>query len=164
MLQNESALARSMVRETWGVRLWAFLKIRLLFFVRPTVLELDEERCVVRVALNWRTRNHLGSMYFGTLCVGADTAGGLIAFREIEKRGNRVSLIFKDFHAEFLKRPEDDVHFTCTDGAAIRALVHAALETGERQSLPVNIVATVPTKFGDEPVARFVLTMSLKRR
>jgi len=150
--------------ETFKVRLWAALKIPHLFFIRPSVVELDDHRCVVRVPLTRRTRNHLGSMYFGSLCAGADTAGGLIAFREIGRTGGRVSLIFKEFRAEFLKRPEGDVHFICEEGDAIRNLVHAALETGERQTLPVHITATVPLKFGDEPVARFELMLSLKRR
>jgi hypothetical protein len=37
------------------------------------------------------------------------------------------------------------------------------MSTGERQEATVNVVATVPTKL-QEPVARFELTLSLKRR
>ena len=37
------------------------------------------------------------------------------------------------------------------------------LVNGERVSLPVEVVATVPRKYGDEPVARFTLGLSLKR-
>ena len=36
--------------------------------------------------------------------------------------------------------------------------------TGERVTLPVEIVATVPDRHGDEPVARFTLGLSVKRR
>jgi hypothetical protein len=38
------------------------------------------------------------------------------------------------------------------------------LESGEREEATVHVVATVPSKLGDEPVARFELTLSLKRR
>ena len=150
-------------RETVFVRLWALRHVRLLWFVQPSVLELDDQRCVIRIPLTWRTRNHLHSMYFGVLAVGADCAGGLMAMRRIGQRDKRISLIFKDVRAEFLKRAEGHVHFTCEDGAAIAALVDRVATSGERGNLPVRIVATVPASFGDEAVARFELTLSLKR-
>jgi acyl-coenzyme A thioesterase PaaI-like protein len=152
------------VRETFLLRTFGLLKIPVLFFISPSVVEMTDERCVVKVPLNRRTRNHLKSMYFGVLAAGADCAGGLVAMRMIQEEGNRVSLIFKDFHAEFLKRAEGDVLFTCEDGLAVKELVRKATETGERENMPVHIVATVPSKLGDEPVAKFTLTLSLKRK
>jgi acyl-coenzyme A thioesterase PaaI-like protein len=101
-------------------------------------------------------------MYFGVLAAGADCAGGLIAMRQIREEGNQVNLIFKDFHADFLKRAEGDVLFTCEEGSAIRELVRKTLISGERENMPVHIVATVPSKLGSEPVAKFTLTLSLK--
>lgn len=116
------------------------------------------------IPLNYRTKNHLGSMYFGALSIGADIAGGLIAMRLIQKSGNKVSLVFKDFRAEFLKRPEGDVHFRSTDGAKMKQLVDLALATGERENDTVEILATCPSKLGEEIVARLYLTISLKKK
>jgi acyl-coenzyme A thioesterase PaaI-like protein len=152
-----------MLKETLFVRSWSFAKVKMLWLTSPSVIELNDERTVVRIPLNWRTKNHLGSMYFGVLCIGADCAGGLIAMKEIQKSGKKISLIFADFKAEFHKRPEGDVHFTCEDGAAIRALVQRTIASGERESIPVTVIATVP-KISNEPVASFVLTLSLKAR
>ena len=73
--------------------------------------------------------------------------------RRIQKSGDRASLIFKDFQAEFLRRAEGDVHFTCEDGEAITELLDRVLATGERDHIPVHVVATVPSISGDEPVA-----------
>ena len=67
-------------KATAGVRLWALRNVFLLYFTKPSVLEVNERRCEVRIPLNWRTKNHLQSMYFGALCIGADVAGGLICF------------------------------------------------------------------------------------
>ena len=36
--------------------------------------------------------------------------------------------------------------------------------TGERVTIPVDVVATVPKRYGDEPVARFTLGLSLKKK
>ena len=151
-------------KETLLLRVFGWTKIPVLGFCSPSVVELNDEKCVVQVPLNWRTKNHLGSMYFGVLAVGADCAGGLLAMRLIQAQGNKVSLVFKDFKAEFLKRPERAVHFTSTQGLEVAELLKRALDSGERENMTVHIVATVPEVSGDEPVARFELTLSLKRR
>lgn len=102
--------------ETTRLRLWALTKIPLLFFLRPSVVEASALRTVIRIPLSRRSRNHLGSMYFGALCAGADLAGALTAMRRIDASGRRISLIFKDVKAQFFKRAEGDVFFTCEDG------------------------------------------------
>jgi acyl-coenzyme A thioesterase PaaI-like protein len=148
--------------ETAKLRVFGFLKIPLLFFVSPRVLELNDERCVVKIPLTRRTKNHLGSMYFGVLATGADASGGLIAWRRNDELGSPLALIFKEFKAEFLKRAEGDVHFTCTQGKEIARFVDDCIASGERKNFPVEITATVPSKLGDEPVAKFVLLLSMK--
>jgi acyl-coenzyme A thioesterase PaaI-like protein len=154
----------SLIKETLFLRAFGWTKVPLIFYCAPSVVELTDERAVVRIPHTRRTINHLRSLYFGTLCVGADVAGGLMAMRLIQKAGNQVNLVFKDFHAEFLKRAEGDTHFTCTDGQAVRAAVERALVSGERENIPVHVVATTPRQLGEEPVARFTLTLSLKRK
>ncbi len=152
------------LRETWALRAWAWRHIRLLAWIRPTVIAMDGERCVLAVPLTARTRNHLGSMYFGVLCSGADAAAALLGFRLLRDRGGRISVIFKDVRAEFLRRAEGDVHFSCEQGREVRELLDRAERTGERENLPVRVVATVPSISGDEAVARFELTLSVRRR
>jgi acyl-coenzyme A thioesterase PaaI-like protein len=150
--------------ETWKLRLWTFLRVPMAFLLSPTVVESMARRSAIRIPLTWRSKNHLGSMYFGALCVGADLAGGLLALRRIEESGRKISLIFKDVQGRFLKRVEGDALFTCDDGEAISELVHRAIASGEREEQHVRVVVTVPEKLGEEPVAEFVLTLSLKRR
>ncbi len=151
-------------KQTWGMRLFAWWKIPLLAAARPIIEELSDERCVVRIKLRRKTKNHLGSMYFGTLAIGADCAGGLIAVEQIRRKKAKVSLVFKAFQAQFLKRPESDVYFICEEGAKIRTQVDQALAGDERVTEPVNITANVKLPDGTlEPVATFVLELSLKK-
>ena len=103
-------------------------------------------------------------MYFGVLSVGADIAGGFLAMKLIRSRKANILLIFKDFHAEFLKRAEGDVHYICNESKKIAQAVDETLRTGERVNIPVPVIATVPEKFGDEPVAEFSITLSLKEK
>jgi len=154
-----------MTKETLAVRAWALRNVFLLYFVKPSIVEVNDARCEIRIPLNWRTRRRdIGAMYLGTLCMGADVASGLIAFHLQRTRGLRVSFIFKDLRAEFLKRAEGDVHFSCDEGANVVALVERAIASGEREETTVNVIARVPKKLGEEPVARFAMTLSVKKR
>ena len=152
------------LRATVALRAWAFKNIRLISYVRPRVVDLTPERCEIVLPLSWRTRNHLRSMYFGALCTGADAAAALIGLQASRAAGGRVAVIFKDMSAEFFKRAEADVHFSCDQGREISDLIATADASGERQNLPVHVVATVPKLFASDPVARFTLTLSVKRR
>jgi acyl-coenzyme A thioesterase PaaI-like protein len=158
------ALFSQRVLATLFVRYYGFMKIPLLYFVRPSVLELNNEKVVIKIPLRRRTRNHLKSMYFGALAIGADAAGGLIAMKLIRESGQQVSLIFKYLNADFLKRAEGDVYFTCTRGREIAGLVKSALDSEERVEMPIEVIATIPDLLGDEPVAKFTLGLSLKKK
>jgi acyl-coenzyme A thioesterase PaaI-like protein len=152
----------SPMRETLFLRFWSFFKVRTLNFVQPSVEDLNDDEMIVSIPLNWRTRNHLNCMYFGVLAAGADCAGGFLALHILRKHKTKASIIFKDFQANFLKRAEGKTYFKCRDGQKIRDGIVSMEETGERLNMPVEIIATVPDKTGDEPVATFTLTLSMK--
>lgn len=158
-----SGLLSPAARETLALRLFSLARIPLLAYIRAQVADVTDERMVVVVPLRRRTRNHLGSMYFAALCAGADCAAGVLAMRFIRRRDPRISMVFKDFRADFLRRAEGDVHFICEQGGQIAQLVARAAESGERVEQTFEVVAIVPTH-GGEPVATFSLTLSLKRR
>jgi acyl-coenzyme A thioesterase PaaI-like protein len=149
------------IQDTLFLKVFGLIKIPLIIFVGPSIVRFDNEQCVIKIPLNRRTKNHLNSMYFGVLATGADLAAGLVAMKEISKSKKKVALSFKDFHAEFLKRAEGDVHFICTQIPEIKKLVAEVIASGERMNFPVHIEAIVPSK-GPETVAKFILTLSLK--
>jgi len=153
---------KTLWKETLSLWAWSYVKIWTIWAVRPRVIKLTQEECEIVIPLNWATRNHLRSMYFGVLAIGADCAGGLLAMQAIRKKNHPISLVFKDFKAEFLKRPEADVHFICKDGKKTLDQVEEALKTGERVNRTVTVLAKTPSKTGEEVMARFELTLSLK--
>lgn len=152
---------------TLFVRYFGWRWVPMLAFIRPVVIELSEERVVIKIPLIRRTKNHLGSMYFGVLAAGADLAAGFVAIREIGeigKSGIKIAMVFKDVQGRFLKRVEGDAHFVCQSVQAIKALAAKANATGERQEITVPIDVLVPSKLGEEPAAQFALTLSLKKK
>jgi acyl-coenzyme A thioesterase PaaI-like protein len=151
------------LRHTARLRILGLLKIPVLFFVAPRVIEINDQRCEVLIPLNRRTRNHLNSMYFGVLAAGADCAAGLLAWNLGDEFGDgRIGIVFKDFKADFLKRAEGDTLFVCADGDKVREAIEQAVKTGERQNFAVHVAATVPSESATEKVADFTLTLSLK--
>jgi len=143
------------------IRLFGVTKVPMIWYCRPKVIEHNDEKIEIQIPLKRRTKNHLGSMYFGVLAVGADMTGGFLAMDPIQDSGRNIALIFKDFKADFLKRPEGDVHFICKDGLAIKELVDKVTHSTERHNYKLNIEAIVPT-ISTEVVAKFELTLSLK--
>ena len=148
---------------TWLLRTFGLFKVPLILFCNPKVLKIDSKSCEILIPLNYRTKNHLNSMYFGTLAVGADVAGGLLAMNHIRESKKNVSLVFKDFTANFLKRPDADVIFSCHQGEEIKSLIDEAVRLKERVNIPLKIQAHCPT-MDNQMVAEFVLTLSLKLR
>ena len=150
------------VRNTLYLRYFGFRKIPLLFYVRPSVVEKTPESVAIRIPLHRRTKNHHGSMYFAALAIGADCAVGLLAVELINRQPEKITFIFKDLNAEFYRRACADVVFRCDQGREIEALVKRAISCKARVDMPLDAIATVPSE-GDEPVARFRLTLSLKQ-
>ena len=152
------------LKNTAFVRFFGLMKVPMIFWLRPTVVELSDEVTAIKIPLSRRSKNHLNSMYFGALACGADLAGGFAAMKKTMDKGKRVSLAFKEFNAEFLKRAEGDTVFTCKQGLEIDEFVEMVLKSDERHNLPLDIIATCPDVSGDEPVAKFTITLSLKKK
>ncbi|MCP0913863.1 MULTISPECIES: DUF4442 domain-containing protein [Legionella] len=144
--------------------LWYFshYKVPMIGYVRPRLVELDAEKIVVKIPLHRRTRNHLHSMYFGALAVGADIAGGLHGFYHAEQEGVKISLAFKSFQAEFLQRPESDVYFICDKGKTVKNMIQQSRKNGLRlhEKLPVKAYVNYPASATE--VASFILELSIK--
>jgi hypothetical protein len=146
----------------WFLKLFGWLKVPLIAYCNPKVIEYSQEKVVVKIKLRRKTKNHLGSMYFGALAIGADVAGGISAELLAQTMNEKLSLAFKSVKGEFIKRPEQDVYFTCPDVQSVKQMIITAKSTGERVNEPVEIIATCPNQFGDEPVAKFQLELSIK--
>ena len=133
----------------------------MIGFVRPKLLVINDETVKIKILLRKKTKNHLNTMYFGALAVGADMAAGAHAFYYAKKEHSKISFAFKDFKAEFLKRPETDVVFVTNDGLKISS----AFEKSKKEQQRVNQLVHVSAyDLNNELVAVFELTASIKMR
>ncbi len=143
----------------WKMYLLGLIKIPMLRFVSPKLLEIDDEKVRVKIRLRRRTKNHLNSMYFAALAVGADVTGGIQVFYFAEQMGKKVSFAFKGMNAQFLKRAETDTFFESLEGNKVKAAFEQSLSTGERVN---ETIAVVAKNTNDEVVATFDMIISLK--
>jgi len=145
------------------INAYCAVNIPLLAFITPRVVELNEQRAVVRVRLDRRSRNHLGVMYFGALAMGSELSVALKALTAIHDSGKKIDFIFKDFQAEFLKRADGHVHFVCDEAARVQDLINRAAASAGRFNETFHGFAYVP-KSGEEPVMKYRLTLSVRQR
>ncbi len=155
MSHNEAAF-KKLKRQLW---LLGKFKIPLIGYTGVTLTELNDTTAKVSVKLKRRTKNHLNSVYFGALAIGADVAGGIHAFYYGEKHNCKVSFAFKGMSCEFIKRAESDCTFVSNDGAKVEAAVLQSLKTQER----INETTAVQVyDANNELVATFELIVSVK--
>lgn len=141
---------------------FGYFKVPMIGYLKPRLINLTEQELVIKLPLTRRNKNHLNCMYFGALAVGADLAGGLYGFYHAKQANLKISLAFKSFQAQFLKRAESDVYFVCTMGDIVKDMISESKKTGQRINKPLLISAYTNYLQKSEEVANFVLELSLK--
>lgn len=149
---------------TLFIHLYGLMKIPLVFFVSPRVVEFTRDRFVLKIPLNYRTRNHLKSMYFGAMGIGAELSIAAAAVAAIADSKQKIDFVFKDFTANYIKRGDGHVHFICEEVAAVVDLIHQSKTNPERLERKMKGYAIVPSKSMTEQVMTFELTLSVRNR
>ena len=142
-----------------ALRVFLRFKLPMIGYCSPKILTSNANKVDVLIPIKRKTKNHLKSMYFGALCVGADFSGGLLTLNIINKHKSKARLIFKDFQASFLKRALSDIRFTCSDHKTIEKGVLENLSKGTRVNFKIRVNAIDSS---GEKVAVFDLTTSIK--
>ncbi|MEE8437387.1 MAG: DUF4442 domain-containing protein, partial [Candidatus Neomarinimicrobiota bacterium] len=65
------------------IRYFGWRKVAMIYYCRPRIAELDDNRIEVIIPLKRRTRNHVKSLYIGAMTVGTDLAVGMLAMVKI---------------------------------------------------------------------------------
>lgn len=144
------------------------LKLRLYFFKNlPSALwwgfrvkSVSPERAEVTIPYNWRTQNPFQSIYFAALAGAGELSTGILATLARMSGGN-VSMLVLEQRAEFVKKANSTITFTCEDGQAVFETVNLAVST--RQPQTITMLGTGRNTDGEE-VARIYITWTFKLR
>ena len=145
------------------IRFGFFLATKLpaAYFVGLKLNQINEQSCTILVKHSWFSKNPFKSVYFAAEAMAAEMSTGLLAFGHLYKRIPKVSMLVVKMEAEYFKKGTGKLYFTSNDGAAVEQAVHAAIQTGEGQTL---ICKSVGTNEKGEIVAVFHFTWSFKAK
>ncbi len=151
-----------LVKQNLKLLLFCITKVPLIFFCFPRLILLTSSSCHIKIPLNYFTKNHVSSMYFGALLIGVDLCVGLLALDLIQQSKYKIGIIFKDVKAEFLKRAENSVRFECESGAQIQSMIESAISSKERVTESIEVVAyDIKT---NECVVKYSIGLSIKAK
>ncbi|MBN3582243.1 DUF4442 domain-containing protein [Algoriphagus aestuarii] len=140
---------------------WWFMLIKLpsAVFWKLRVKTLTLEKCEITIPFSWRTQNPFRSIYFAALAGAGELSTGLLSQLALAGKGD-FSMLVVDFKAEFSKKANQKITFTCNQGKELNELIQA-LQIGE--STQLQMVSKGLNEDGDL-VAQFFITWSYKRK
>ncbi len=144
------------------VKALSFFRVPLLFSTSPRVVEFSDKVTTAYLPLSRKNKNHVGSMYFGALSMGAELSIALMAIKGTNESKHKVTFIFKDFSAQFLKRADKGVYFTCEEADVAMEIIRETEKSGERVEKTMKGYAYTDQKT-KEPILTYTLTLSVKR-
>ncbi len=134
-------------------------KLPTAVFWRLKMIHLDSQKCHVSIPYFWRSQNPFKSIYFAALAGAAELSTGALCQLALAGKGS-FSMLVVDFRAEYSKKANTKILFTCEQGAELFSLIDA-LKPGETSQL--TMLSIGKNKAGEE-VARFFITWSFKRK
>lgn len=140
------------------MRLFLLWKLPAAWFMGIRVRSCDPEKCVVELPYGWRAQNPFRSTYFAAQCAAGELSTGLLAMAHLQEKPP-VSMLVTHIEADFFKKADQTLRFTCLDGSKFQHTIQIALETGEAQTFQAESIATLPD--GRE-AARVRITWSFK--
>jgi hypothetical protein len=161
MPKDRAELFKSISQNPLAVRALLWSKLPLAAFAGLRVKRLDERGAEVSLPAGWKTQNPFRSTYFAAQAMAAEMSTGAPALFFIEKSGVKVSSLVTGLTARFTKKATREARFVFDEGAAMRAAIERAIDTGEAQ---LFVAKSVGTQEGGEGIAEFEITGSFKKK
>jgi len=162
LAQSLSSAALDYQRKmTSTIVFWFAMLVKLpsAIFWGLRIKTLTSESCAVTIPYSWRTQNPFKSIYFAALAGAAELSTGALGQLALAGRG-AFSMLVVDFRAEYSKKANSKITFTCEQGAELFALIES-LSVGEAGQLTMISSGKNPQ---GEVVTRFFVTWSFKRK
>lgn len=140
--------------------LYLFRHLPAAWFMGVRPMEITDTHCRVRLPYGWRSQNPFRSIYFAAQCAAGEMASGLPALAALRHRPPCSMLVLR-VEAEFLKKADRTLVFTCTDVPLIREAIERTFDTGEPQTVRALAVGALPD--GTE-AARLWVTWSFRAK
>lgn len=134
-------------------------KLPSAIFWRLRIKTLTTEKCEVTIPYFWRSQNPFQSIYFAAMAGAAELSTGALCQLALAGRG-KFSMLVVDFRAEYFKKANEKITFTCVQGVELFELLESMQVNGTGQLM---MISSGKSPSGEE-VARFYVTWSFKRK
>lgn len=135
------------------------VKLPSAVFWRLKIETLTTEKCEVTIPFFWRSQNPFKSIYFAALAGAAELSTGALCQFALAGKG-QFSMLVVDFRAEYSKKANSKITFSCDQGTELFGLIHQ-MQLGETSQL--TMISTGKNA-SEETVAKFFVTWSFKRK
>lgn len=148
------------VNTPWKMALYLFWKLPAAWFMGIRVQSCTGEKAVVRLPYGWRAQNPFRSTYFAAQCAAGELSTGLLALATLQDQPP-VSMLVINIEAEFYKKADSTLLFTCEDGKALESAIRQAIESDEARTFRAQSTGRLPD--GSE-AAKVWITWSFKKK
>lgn len=142
----------------WQMRLFLGWKLPAAWFMGIGVRSCDEDRAVVSLPYGWRSQNPFRSTYFAAQCAAGELSTGLLCLAHLQEQPP-ISMLVTRVEAEFFKKADATVLFTCTAGKEVAQLIDRIVQSGEAETLTMMSEGHLPD---GQLAARIAITWSFK--
>ncbi len=122
------------------MNVFLFFKLPSAFWCGVRVKSVSEQKCVATVKHRWFNQNPFNSMYFAVQAMAAELTTGALVMLQIQKSGQKISMLVAHNNGNFTKKATGRITFTCDEGSLVAEAVHKAIATGEGQIIRLKSV------------------------
>ena len=134
-------------------------KLPSAIFWKLRIKHISEQKCEVSIPYFWRSQNPFKSIYFAAMAGAAELSTGALCQLALAGKG-KFSMLVVDFRAEYFKKANEKIIFTCNQGNELFELIDGMDINGTGQLM---MISSGKNPAGEE-VAKFYVTWSFKRK
>jgi hypothetical protein len=144
----------------WKQFLFMFTKLPGAWFFGIKVTQLTATSSAVTLPYRWSTKNPFNSIYFAAQCAAGELATGVLATLALQGQPS-ASILVAEVKAEFLKKADSTITFSCQQGNEVIATVKEAMASGTSQTITMTAVGKNSKA---ELVSNIYITWTFKKR
>lgn len=140
---NLNPVILRLAQSPWRFKLYLLWKLPAGWFMGMRIGSLTSEQCTTLLPYRWRSQNPFRSTYFAAQCATGELSTGLLCLAAIPAT-QKVSMLVVSIQAQFFKKADKTLTFTCNEGQKVRETIQKAIDTGEGQTLEMVSTGTLP--------------------
>ncbi len=144
----------------WLFKLWMWRRLPSVGFWGIKVVDIDDNKCIIRLPFSWFTQNPFNSIYFAALNGAAELSTGLLCQYLLSDLGS-FSMLVTGFKAEFYKKSTTPIFFTCDQGAELKYVLQNLKSKGDTTTL---VMISEGHNVDGQKVAQMEITWSFKKK